>query len=59
MSKPQAVHLLIDMTDQGRTMTTGCGEKRSRRQNTDPLPEDLTGWSSAVTCPACLARSTA
>ena len=48
-------HLLSEITDQGRTITTGCGETRTRRQ-ADTIPEDVTGWGSAVTCPACLAR---
>jgi hypothetical protein len=49
-------HLLSEITDQGRTITTGCGETRTRRQ-TEPLPGDVTGWGSEVDCPACLARS--
>ena len=49
------VHLLVDHDGRDRTVTAGCGLKQPRRAQ-DPLPENVSVWMSAVTCPECLAR---
>lgn len=51
------IHQIIGQSKDSKagmsTIHTKCGQKH-HRNSAAPIPADLTGWGSEVTCPECL-----